>query len=93
MDFWAVKGLSAAHNPPEVETQLHAASFILPGSARINRDGDHWVVVDSGLRLSRAGAWDAAPLPSSRTDEWIAAHAWPSLDAAHRAYLHAMEVG
>lgn len=36
-------------------------------------------------RLSVAGAWEEEPQPSSRSEEWIAAHTFPSLEAAGAA--------
>lgn len=51
--------------------------------------GVSWAVLYRSNRLSRRGEWDYEPFPSSRTDEWISAHSWPTfseaLDAALRA--------
>ena len=43
-----------------------------------------------GVCLSRQREWHHEPRPSSRTDEWLKDHRWPSLalamDAAHAAW-------
>jgi len=33
-----------------------------------------WAVCHGGFCLSRDGEWDYEPLPSSREDDWLAAH-------------------
>lgn len=42
----------------------------------------HWRSSD----LSKSGDWDWRPIPSSRTDEWLAGHRFGSLDEAIAAW-------
>lgn len=49
-----------------------------------NYDGsDLWAVVTAFReRLCRNGGWSSEPLPSSRTDAFIAGHSWPTFAEA-----------
>lgn len=38
------------------------------------RGGDLWAVVRHTACLNKDGYWDYEPIPSERTDEWIAEH-------------------
>ncbi len=42
-----------------------------------------WGIYGGGdLALAKDGTWDYEPMPSSRTDEYLAAHRWASFDDA-----------
>ena len=50
------------------------------------RGDDRWAVKRDGCEcLSVSGKWDYEPLPSSRTDEWMAAHRFDYEEAVARA--------
>ena len=41
-----------------------------------------WAILDGGLRMNKkTKEWDYEPLPSSRTDEWIADHCFTLQEA------------
>lgn len=47
-----------------------------------NPKQDLWAIVDGGLRINRkTKVWEYEPLPSSRTDEWIADHCFTLTEA------------
>lgn len=63
-----------------------------PGELRVEAAGRGWAVRRAGMALcvGRDGAWALEPMPSARTDEWLAAHRWGHLGdalAAARAAL------
>jgi len=47
----------------------------------------HWRSSD----LSKTGDWDWRPIPSSRTDEWLAEHRFATFDEAVAAYRAAAQ--
>lgn len=53
------------------------------------RGGDRWAVTRSGCCLGSDGEWEYEPLPSSRTDEWKAAHRF-DVDTALRLAQEAL---
>lgn len=50
---------------------------------------DLFAVHYRGYDLSAAGEWDWRPIPSSRTEEWLATHRFRSLDEAVAVYVRA----
>lgn len=50
-----------------------------------DHDHDRWSVVGSVGALSRGGAWDYEPLPSSRTERWLKSHRFTLGEALRRA--------
>lgn len=75
---------------------LKAKMYALPDNATINRDGPdeapYWTVTRYNLRLSQSGEWDYQPLPSSRTEEWIAAHSFDSVESAYECFVRAEDL-
>ena len=62
-------------------------SYALLGGTRVERvaqpDGTYlWAVRRNGRCLGLDGHWSYEPLPSSRTDEWLARHRFPTVQAA-----------
>lgn len=46
---------------------------------------ERWAVRNMAYCLSVAGEWELEPIPSSRTDEWLAEHRFSRHDAANLA--------
>lgn len=60
---------------------------------RVEYRGDGmWAVTRWRECLSADGTWDHEPLPSSRTDDWLAAHRFTEADAVRLAKQAAMAV-
>lgn len=58
---------------------------------RLQRDGSQlWVITRGGAVLSRLGDWEYEPIPSSRSDEFIARTRWPDLEIAAAAATAAL---
>jgi hypothetical protein len=51
------------------------------------RSENSWAVTYSGLCLSVNGVWSYEPLPSSRSDDWLAENRFPTPEDAKAAYL------
>src|SRR2546430_1035169 len=52
----------------------------------------NWAVCRMSRCLSRAGEWDIEPRPSSRDDDWLAAHRFERDEAIYQARVHAPRV-
>jgi hypothetical protein len=68
---------------------VRAVKFELNGEYGIyveDRGKGKWAVTYGGMCLGRNGEWDYEPMPSSRTDEWIAANRFDSPEEAERAF-------
>ena len=62
-------------------------------SIRVEHRGEErWAVTNLGRCLNRYGIWDSEPLPSSRTEEWLAAHRFSRDEALTLARLYAPDV-
>lgn len=71
------------------ELLKRAVVFRLTKNATIEkRADDKWAVVDNGV-LNKDLQWEYEPMPSSRTDEFIARTRFDSIDEALRAALKA----
>lgn len=53
------------------------------------RGSDNWVVIQFGEVLNRDEQWEYEPLPSNRTDEFIARTRFPLIEAISLAQKHA----
>jgi len=51
----------------------------------VYRADGNWAIMDGPFRLSKSLEPEYEPLPSSRTDEYIAEHSWPTLIEAIEA--------
>ena len=62
---------------------------------RTSRAPESWAIRAGSSCMSTTGEWDIEPMPSERTDEWLANHRWPSAAAAWAALQQArqQEVG
>ena len=62
---------------------------------RTSRAPESWAIRAGSSCMSTTGEWDIEPMPSDRTDEWLANHRWPSAAAAWAALQQArrQEVG
>ena len=62
---------------------------------RTSRAPESWAIRAGSACMSTTGEWDIEPMPSDRTDEWLANHRWPSAAAAWAALQQArrQEVG
>ena len=62
---------------------------------RTLRAPESWAIRAGSACMSTTGEWDIEPMPSDRTDEWLANHRWPSAAAAWEALQQArrQEVG
>lgn len=63
----------------------HAGLGGAVGVPQIHEYAGGYIVRWAALRLSVSGSWDDEPLPSSRSDRWIARHTFASLEAAEAA--------
>jgi hypothetical protein len=62
---------------------------------RTLRAPESWAIRAGIACMSTTGEWNIEPMPSDRTDEWLANHRWPSAAAAWAALQQArgQEVG
>jgi hypothetical protein len=62
---------------------------------RTSQAPESWAIRAGSSCMSTTGEWDIEPMPSNRTDEWLAKHRWPTLAAAWAALQQArrQEVG
>lgn len=78
------------HAAPQAGAEAEIASYGLADGTRVERaaqmDGTYlWAVRRDGNCLGLDGHWSYEPLPSSRGDEWLALHRFPTAQAAIRA--------
>lgn len=78
------------HAAPRASAEAEIASYGLADGTRVERaaqmDGTYlWAVRRDGNCLGLDGHWNYEPLPSSRGDEWLALHRFPTAQAAIRA--------
>jgi hypothetical protein len=76
----------------ERDGRVQVSAYRLPSGVSIERvdqrsGPDKWAVRFHGDCLSTSGVWDYEHLPSSRDDEWLAAHRFETADAAIDAAL------
>lgn len=86
-----------AQHAPELQALAKGAevvAYAVPGGATVERvmqrDGTRlWAARYESRCLSTSGQWDYEPLPSSRTDEWLAQHRFGSALGAIDATMKA----
>ena len=60
---------------------------------RTLRAPESWAIRAGSACMSTTGEWDIEPMPSDRTDEWLANHRWPSAAAAWAALRQSRGAG
>lgn len=97
--------MSAALRAAKISAQLcpaagaaQVAAYTLPDGIRVVRtsqmDGSHlWAVRRNGDCLSRDGTWSYEPMPSNRTDAWLALHRFATAGAAIAVAIAAQRQG
>lgn len=86
----AVSGTLTPEQYVGARAEAEIASYGLADGTRVERaaqmDGAYlWAVRRDGNCLGLDGHWSYEPLPSSRGDEWLALHRFPTAQAAIRA--------
>lgn len=71
-------------DPDEYHFQVHVE--------RADKSGIRWAVRYHGDCLSTSGEWDDEPMPSSRTEEWLATHRFPLAEALRMAHAQAEQI-
>lgn len=79
--------------PVTIEPTAYTVSALPAGHDRFHdftitverRSQGQWAVVRWGSCLSSDGTWDHEPLPSNRTDDWLARHRFDLETALRRA--------
>jgi hypothetical protein len=72
--------LQGAHDFTPTEYRLVASSITVQ-----ERGHGKWAVCHSNMVLDNEDKWGHEPLPSSRTDEWLALNRFHTLEAAFAA--------
>lgn len=93
--MWATYQAGRAALQSQDREDAEVTAYALPSGISVERsmqrDGSYLWAVRDGFKkcLSKNGEWDYEPFPSSRTDEWLAAHRFTS---ASEAIDHARRV-
>lgn len=78
---------SVSYSPIPLDDALHRATWqVRVEFTGYGDDGmERWAVRNSGRCLNVSGEWEREPIPSSRTDEWLAEHRFTRHEAANLA--------
>ncbi|KAA5921324.1 hypothetical protein F1536_23050 [Achromobacter xylosoxidans] len=92
----ALRAAQVAAQPSPEAGAAQVAAYTLPDGIRVVRtsqmDGAHlWAVRRNGDCLGRDGAWSYEPMPSNRTDAWLALHRFATAGAAIEAAIAAQQ--
>lgn len=90
------EALKALRAPTAAAGDAQIAAYGLPDGTRVERavqsDASHqWAVRRNGDCLGRNGHWSYEPQPSSRSQEWLALHRFPTAQAAINATIAAQQ--